>query len=158
PASATSAPADAPLPRFDRTALLVCALLAAVTWLTFGRALDGDFVNYDDPDHVYENTHVRAGLTAEGLRWALTTTNPVNPVWQPLTWLSLMLDSDLQGTGPRGYHRTNVLLHVANALLVFVVLRRLTGALWRSAAVAGLFALHPLHVESVAWVAERKDV
>jgi tetratricopeptide (TPR) repeat protein len=157
PASpAPSAGADAPLPWFDRTAVLVCALLGALTWLPFRQVLDADFVNYDDPQYVTDNPHVRAGLSAESARWAFTTTEACN--WHPLTWLSLQLDYELFGLRPWGYHLTNVLLHIANTLLLFLVFRRMTGAVWRSAVVAGLFGLHPLHVESVAWVAERKDV
>jgi tetratricopeptide (TPR) repeat protein len=158
PGPDTAVGASEPRPRFGWAALLVCVLLGLATWLTFGHVLGNDFVNYDDPDHVYENPQVRAGLSAAGLRWALTTTHANNPCWQPLTWLSFMLDSDLQGTGPRGYHRTNLLLHVANTLLLFVFLWHVTGRVGRSGLVAALFALHPLHVESVAWVAERKDV
>jgi tetratricopeptide (TPR) repeat protein len=156
PVTATSAPADG-RPRFGWPVLLACALLALATWLTFRHALDNDFVNYDDPDYAYENPHVRAGLTAENARWAFHT-HPSIPCWDPLTWLSLMLDSSLQGTGPRGYHRTNLLLHVANTLLLFLFLWRTTGRLGRSAVVAAFFALHPLHVEPVAWVSERKGV
>jgi tetratricopeptide (TPR) repeat protein len=145
-------------PRFNRSVLLVCVLLSLATWLSFRQVLDNDFVNYDDPDHIADNPSVRAGLTPAGIRWAFSTTHSFNPCWQPMTWLSLMLDSSLQGIEPRGYHRTDLLLHVANTLLLFLFFWRVTGRVGRSGLVAALFALHPLHVESVAWAAERKDV
>lgn len=132
--------------------LLVLAVLAA-----YGHTLGFDFVNFDDPDYVSENPIVARGLSGEGIAWAFTTHHAQN--WHPLTWLSLMLDAQLFGAqSARGFHFTNLLLHALNALLLFWLLRALTGTLWRSALVAGLFALHPLHVESVAWIAERKDV
>ena len=114
------------------------------------------FTNYDDNVYVTANPRVRSGLTLRGLAWALRTGYAGN--WHPLTWLSHMLDCQLFGLNAGAHHLVNVLFHVANTLLLFRVLRRMTGALWRSALVAALFALHPLHVESVAWVAERKDV
>jgi tetratricopeptide (TPR) repeat protein len=135
---------------------LVALALAGVTLVAFAQALWCGFVNYDDPDYVTKNEHVTAGLSAEGVRWAFTTFKNGN--WHPLTWLSLQLDATLWKTDPFGFHLTNVLLHAANAALLFLALRALTGALWRSAAVALLFAVHPLRVESVAWVTERKDV
>lgn len=112
------------------------------------------FVNYLDDFYVTANRHVQTGLTWEGTRWAFTTTYGSD--WRPLTWLSLMLDNQLYGLNPKGYHLTHLVLHAANTLLLFAVFRRMTGALWRSAFVAALFAIHPLHVESVAWVAERQ--
>jgi tetratricopeptide (TPR) repeat protein len=115
-----------------------------------------DFINLDDPLYVTRNPHVQAGLTPPNVRWAFTTFHGDN--WMPLTWLSLQLDAQLHGTRPWGYHLTNVLLHTASVLLLFAVLRWMTGYVGRSAIVAGLFAVHPLRVESVAWVAERKDV
>jgi protein O-mannosyl-transferase len=114
------------------------------------------FVSFDDPEYVVDNAMVQAGLTWEGVRWAFATTH--FSYWHPLTWLSHMLDVELFGPGSAGPHVVNVLIHVANTVLLFGLLRRMTGATWRSAGVAALFALHPLHVESVAWVAERKDV
>lgn len=114
------------------------------------------FVSYDDQLYVTGNFHVQRGLTLAGAKWAFTTTAGAN--WHPLTWLSHMLDYQLYRLAPWGHHFTNLLLHLANTLLVFAVLRRFTGALWRSWFVAALFAIHPMHVESVAWVAERKDV
>jgi Flp pilus assembly protein TadD len=137
--------------------LVVAGLaLAAATFAAYAGALDDGFVDYDDPLYVTDNPHVLAGLGAGGLRWAFATLRTGN--WHPLTWLSLQLDATLFGLAAPGFHLTNVLLHVANAVLLFAALRRLTGALWCSLAVAALFALHPLHVESVAWVSERKDV
>ena len=136
--------------------LLVCSLLAAVTLATFWPARHFDFLNWDDLTYVWTNDHVRCGLTWDGLLWSFTHSYCSN--WHPLTWLSHMLDCQLYGLNPGGHHLTSLLLHSVNASLLFLVLRRLTGAHWRSALVAALFALHPLHVESVAWVAERKDV
>ena len=115
-----------------------------------------DFVDYDDGLYVTENSHVRKGLTINGCLWAFTTTSQAN--WHPLTWLSHMLDSQLYGLNPAGHHYTNILFHIANTLILFSILLRMTGAPWKSAFVAALFAVHPLHVESVAWVSERKDV
>jgi tetratricopeptide (TPR) repeat protein len=139
------------------TELFVGAGLVVAVLLVYCPCFDHPFINLDDEGYVTRNTHVQAGLTADGVRWAFTTFEKAN--WHPLTWLSLELDSTLYG-GPKpgGFHLTNVLLHAANTLLLFLVLGRMTGAVWRGAAVAGLFGLHPLHVESVAWVAERKDV
>ena len=122
----------------------------------FGQTAGHDFVNFDDDDYVYENWHVKRGLTGAGIAWAITTYHAGN--WHPLTWLSHMLDCQLYGLKPGGHHLTNVLLHAAAAILLFLALRRMTGALWPSAWVAAVFAIHPLRVESVAWVAERKDV
>jgi protein O-mannosyl-transferase len=115
-----------------------------------------DFVNYDDPDYVTENYHVQRGLAWDGVCWAFTTGHTGN--WHPVTWLSHLLDCQLYGLKPGGHHFTNAFLHVLNTILLFLLLNRMTGARWRSALVAALFALHPLHIESVAWVAERKDV
>lgn len=140
-----------------RSRLGVSAALVVLTLLVYWPSLHHPFVNYDDPDYVYQNPHVQSGLTVEGFRWAFSTFECGN--WHPLTWLSLQLDASMYGgMNPGGFHRTNVLLHAANALLLFLVLHRMTAALGRSAIVSALFAVHPLHVESVAWVAERKDV
>jgi Flp pilus assembly protein TadD len=130
--------------------------LAIATLAVYAQAVGHGFVSYDDPDYVAGNPYVRAGLTRAGFFWALTTGHAGN--WHPLTWLSHMLDCQLYGLRPGAHHLTSVLLHTANALLLFALLRGMSGALWPSAAVAAFFALHPLHVESVAWVAERKDV
>ncbi len=131
-------------------------LLVALTVAVFGPACGHDFSLYDDGLYVTNNRVVRAGLSPGGLAWAFTTTHASN--WHPLTWASHMLDVSLYGLNPAGHHLTNVLFHAANVAILFLLLLRMTGALWRSAFVAALFAVHPLHVESVAWVAERKDV
>ena len=134
----------------------VCVFLAALTWIVFGQTLGHDFVNYDDPRYVYENTKITSGLSIAGIGWAFTHIHSEN--WHPLTTISHMLDCQLYGLRAGGHHFTNVLLHTISVVLLFLALRQMTGALWRSAFVATLFAIHPLHVESVAWVAERKDV
>ena len=136
--------------------LLVCLVLILATSAVYGHVTGYGFVNLDDNLYVYENSNVQNGLTSDSMIWAFTTTHAAN--WHPLIWLSLMLDFELYGLDAGGYHLTNLLLHIANVLLVFFILKLMTGALWRSAFVATLFALHPLHVESVAWVTERKDV
>jgi Flp pilus assembly protein TadD len=130
-------------------------LFGLVAW-AFLPAVRNGFINLDDGVYVYDNARVKNGLTWENIRWASTTL--YFGIWHPLTWMSHMLDCQWFGLRPGGHHLTSVLLHAANAMLLFVVLRRMTGALWRPALVAALFGLHPLHVESVAWVAERKDV
>jgi hypothetical protein len=131
-------------------------LLTAVTLAVFWQVGSNGFLTYDDDGYVTENAVVRAGLTGHGLVWAFSAAHEAN--WHPLTWLAHMLDCQLFGLDPRGHHLMNLLFHTLNTLLLFFLLGRLSGALWRSAAVALLFALHPLHVESVAWVAERKDL
>ena len=135
---------------------LLCWLLAAITFGVYVRVVWFDFVDYDDADYVFANAKVQAGLTWDGVHWAFTTGQSSN--WHPITWLSHMLAVACFGPGAAGQHLINVLLHGLNSALLLAVLTRLTGALWRSAFVAGLFALHPLHVESVAWISERKDV
>ncbi len=149
-------PATPPAAPLGRRDWLAAAALAGLTFAAFARALGCGFVNYDDTNYVTRNPQVTVGLSAAGVRWAFTTFHAAN--WHPLTWLSLQLDASLWGTEPFGFHLTSVLLHAANAALLFLALRSLTGAYWRSAAVALLFAVHPLRVESVAWVSERKDV
>ena len=134
----------------------ICLLLAAVTLAVYWPVIHCDFLNYDDPDYFTANPHVQTGLTSANIVWAFTTGHASN--WHPLTWLSLMLDAKCFGQEPAGPHFTNLLFHAANTVLLFLLLRCLTAATWRSASVAALFALHPLHVESVAWGAERKDV
>jgi hypothetical protein len=146
----------ATMERNEREHLILAAVFLALAVATvYLPALQGGFINWDDPDYVTANPHIRT-LGWSTVTWALTTFTAAN--WHPLTWLSLAVDHRLHGLDPAGYHLTNAALHVANSVLVLLVLRGLTGALWRSAAVAALFGLHPLHVESVAWVAERKDV
>jgi Tfp pilus assembly protein PilF len=134
----------------------VVLLLIFVTVAAYSAALKCDFVNLDDPTYVVGNATVRSGLTLAGVRWAFTSTEA--GLWHPITWLSHMLDVELYGLNPSGHHLTSLLFHAANGVLLFLVLRAMTGAHWRSAVVAALFALHPLGVESVAWVAQRKDV
>lgn len=134
--------------------MAVC--LAAVTLAVFWRATECDFVNYDDNDYVTDNSNVQKGLTAGSIRWAFTYN--YDGIRIPLTWLSHMTDWQVHGENARGHHLTSVLLHVANTVLLFGLLRFMTGSLWRSAFAAALFALHPLHVESAAWVSERKGV
>jgi hypothetical protein len=139
-----------------RSRWLVCLLLGLVMTALFLPAIQFDFVDYDDSDYVKANPHVLTGLSWKNIAWAFQTGHASN--WHPLTWLSHMLDCSVFGTGPHGPHLVNVLLHGTNAILLFLVLGQLTAAFWRSAMVAALFALHPLHVESVAWISERKDV
>jgi len=134
----------------------ICIFLAAVVWVVFGQTLHHQFVNFDDDKYVTDNPIVQKGLTWEGFRWAFTYGSIGH--WHPLTWLSQMLDCQLYGLNPAGHHLTNVLLHTASAILLFLVLRQMTGFLWRSAFVAALFAIHPLRAESVGWISERKDV
>jgi len=131
-------------------------LLVAAVLLVYRSVLDADFVNYDDQAYVTENRHVTVGLVAPSVAWAFTAFEAGN--WHPLTWLSHMADCQAFALRPRGHHATSLALHALASLLVFLVMRRLTGGTWRSALVAGLFALHPLNVESVAWVSERKNV
>ena len=136
--------------------LCIYLLLALVTIAVFWQVGNFDLINYDDWDYVRDNEYVNTGLSWENIVWAFTKSYASN--WHPLTWLSHMLDCQLFGMDPGGHHLTNLFLHVANTLLLFAVLSRMTGAVWRSVFVAAAFALHPLHIESVAWVAERKDV
>jgi hypothetical protein len=135
---------------------LMAALLVLGTTALYWPATRCDFINYDDDALVSLNIHVQNGLNLENIKWAFV--NPVNNIWHPLTVMSHMLDCQLFGLQPWGHHLTSVLLHALNTALVFLLFRRLTGALWRSVMVAAVFGLHPVHVESVAWVAERKDV
>jgi Flp pilus assembly protein TadD len=130
--------------------------LAVSTLLVFWQVRNLGLVGYDDNDYVYKNPHVLNGITADGVVWAFTAGYASN--WHPLTWLSLMLDCQLFGPSPGWMHLMNLIFHLANTLLLFAILKKMTGSLWPSAFVAALFALHPMHVESVAWIAERKDV
>ena len=134
----------------------VCGLLLLAVVCVFGQTLRYGFVNYDDQKYVCKNPHVSGGLNAEAVRWAFTTRHASN--WHPLTWLSHMLDCQLYGLISEWHHLTNVLLHAATAILLFLILRQMTGDVWPSAFAAAVFAIHPLRVESVAWIAERKDV
>ena len=130
--------------------------LALLTFVVYLPVRNHEFVRYDDDVYVTNNSEVQSGLSWQGVKWAFVTDHGAN--WHPLTWLSLMLDCELFGVKPGHLHLVNVLFHIANTLLFFIVFNRMTKALWQSAFVAALFALHPLHVESVAWIAERKDV
>jgi tetratricopeptide (TPR) repeat protein len=143
-------------PSGKQQTIIILVLLAAVTLAVYWQVRGHDFIAFDDDLYVTENKDVQRGLTWRGIKWAFTTTQAYN--WHPLVWISHMLDCQLYKLNPAGHHFTNVLFHIANTLLLFLVLNRMTGSLWRSAFVAALFALHPLHVESVAWVSERKDV
>ena len=135
---------------------VVCAALAVIVLGVYGSLFRADFVGYDDGDYFYQNQHVISGLSTENAAWALTATAASN--WHPVTWISHMLDAQLFGVQPGWAHLVNVLIHATNSALLFLLLNRMTGAFWRSAVVATLFALHPSHVESVAWISERKDV
>ncbi len=140
---------------FGRTELLIAGALAVATLAVYGQVISHQFISLDDDVYIRDNVMVIGGLTLRGIAWAFTTFDNSN--WHPLTWLSHMVDSQLFGLNAGGHLFVNVLIHVSNTLLLFFFLKRITGASWRSAIVAALFALHPLHVESVAWAAERKD-
>jgi len=141
----------------DRQKLIVYLALTVVTFTVFWQVNLYDFTNLDDPLYVTENSHIQSGISLTGVRWAFSTTY-ADTLWHPLIWLSFMLDNQLVGLNAGGYHITNLILHIFSTLLLFWLFNRMTGAIWRSAFVAVLFAVHPLHVESVAWIAERKDV
>ena len=151
--SKQASPSGSPVPL---RLLWLAAVLAAGVLAVFWPATGYDFLNFDDNVYISENLAVLHGLTPSSIRWAFTTVH--EDWWLPLLWLSYMVDTELFGTGPFGYHLTNILLHALNAALLFWVLFRMTGSRWRSVFVAAVFALHPLRVESVAWIAERKDV
>lgn len=138
------------------TFIALCVGLTVVTWAVFAQTLRYDFVNYDDPTYVYQNARITSGINLTNIVWSFTHVHSEN--WHPLTTVTHMLDCQLHGLNAGWHHFTNVVLHCLAALLLFVALERMTGALWRSAFVAAFFAVHPLHVESVAWIAERKDV
>jgi tetratricopeptide (TPR) repeat protein len=140
----------------NRWVALICFLLAIVTIAVYFPVSNHEFIRYDDDVYVTRNPNVQSGLTAQNIKWAFTTSHTAN--WHPLTWLSHQLDCSLFAGNAGAHHLVNVIFHVANTLLLFVVFNRMTKRLWPSAFIAVLFALHPLHVESVAWVAERKDV
>lgn len=142
-------------PRRRGPTATVCVALAAMVFAVFGQTVSHDFINYDDIDYVSENPVVSKGLTFRGIAWAFGH-HAAN--WHPLTWISHMLDCQLYDLHPAGHHLTSVALHAATSVILFLVLREMTGAFWRSAFVAAVFAIHPLRAESVAWIAERKDV
>jgi len=139
-----------------RAKVLICIFLIVATFCIYSQVQDHEFINYDDNIYVTVNLNVQAGLTSESVSWAFTTSHHAN--WAPITSISYMLDYQLYGLNPKGFLLTNLFFHIANSLLLFLVLFRMTGAIWQSAFVAAMFALHPLNVESVAWVAERKNV
>ncbi|MFZ0478612.1 MAG: tetratricopeptide repeat protein [Terriglobales bacterium] len=153
--SSSSSPRIESFP-LDRQILLLCLALAAAVFVAYSPVIHNSFVHYDDHLYITENAQVKTGLTWATAVWALTNYYEAN--WHPLTWMSHALDCDLFGLNPVGPHLENVLLHAANAILLFLVLQKATGFRWRSLMVAALFALHPLNVESVAWAAERKNV
>jgi protein O-mannosyl-transferase len=134
----------------------LCVVLALAVFFVYWPVRNHDFIKYDDDKYVTDNRNVQSGLNARTVRWAFTSGYASN--WHPVTWLSHMVDCEVFGLDPRGPHVVNMLLHIANTVLLFAVLKRMTGDLWPSAFVAAVFGLHPLHVESIAWVAERKDV
>ena len=139
-----------------RRTFYVSAFLALVTALLYWRTVRYEFIVVDDHQYVYQNADVMKGLTWHGIKWAFTATRASN--WHPITWLSHMLDCTLYGLFPGGHHLTSAAIHIANIILLFLVLKQLTGKFWPSAFAAALFGWHPMHVESVAWVCERKDV
>lgn len=140
----------------DVLTLILSLALIVVTIVVFWQVGNHEFISFDDNEYVTQNLRVKSGFTLSGTIWAFVAMHSNN--WHPLTWLSHMLDCELFGLNPTGHHLISLLFHIANTLLLFLVFKRMTGALWKSSFVAALFALHPLHVESVAWVAERKDV
>ena len=139
-----------------RQKLIIYVILTIITLAVFWQVNHYDFINFDDNVYVTGNSHIQSGITLDGFRWAFSTR--YLDLWNPLVWLSFMFDYQLHGLNAGGYHLTNLMLHILSTLLLFWLFNRMTKAIWKSAFVATLFALHPLHVESVAWIAERKDV
>ena len=139
--------------------VLICLALAILTVITFWSLKDCGFISFDDNFYVYDNAYVQSGLNANSIKQAFSSELvEKSGLWHPVTWMSLMLDYQIFGLNPFGFHMVNLLLHVMSTILLFLVFHRMTKSLWPSAFVAALFAIHPLHVESVAWIAERKDV
>jgi protein O-mannosyl-transferase len=136
--------------------IIICILLVLSTFAIYSQVQDHEFINYDDYQYIRDNWEIKSGLSSESISWAFTTFYGNN--WFPITWLSHTLDYQLYGLNPKGHHLTSLFFHITNSLLLFLVLFRMTGALWKSAFVSVVFAIHPLNVESVAWVAERKNV
>ena len=136
--------------------IAICILLVAATLAVYWPTQDHEFINYDDKEYITENWNVKSKLSQKSIAWAFTTSHAAN--WHPVTWLSHIVDYQFYRSNPKGHHLTNLFFHIANALLLFLILFRITGASWQSGFVATLFALHPFNVESVAWVAERKSV
>jgi len=147
-----------PMPKQIKKSLVISIyfILAVSTLLVFWQVRNFDFVNYDDMEYIYQNPNIQTGITGQSIKWAITAGYAAN--WHPLTWLSHITDWRIFGKNAGGHHVVNLIFHIANTLLLFIVLKQMTSALWQSAFVAALFALHPMHVESVAWVSERKDV
>ena len=142
--------------KIRRKEIIICLFLVAASFFVYLQVINYDFVYFDDELYVIDNPNVNAGLSPESILWAFSASYAGN--WHPLTWLSHMLDVELYGLSPMGHHLTNLQIHIVNTVLLFILLNWMTGAAWSSSFVAALFALHPLHVESVAWIAERKDV
>ena len=138
--------------------IFFCLFLVICTLSVYWRVNSYDFVNFDDKEYVYDNRYVQGGLTLENITWALSFTDKVGTYWHPLAWFSHMLDCQLYGLDAGKHHLTSLMLHIANSLLLFLVFKLMTGAFWRSAAVAMFFAIHPVNVDTVAWIAERKNV
>jgi tetratricopeptide (TPR) repeat protein len=138
--------------------IAVYLVLVFISLAPYWQIYNHDFIKYDDDRYVTENVHVNTGLKSDNIMWAFSFRSMKVDYWEPLTWISLMVDAQLFGLNASGYHIVNLLFHIINTLLICIVFHRMTGSLWRSAIVASLFAIHPLHVESVAWVTERKDV
>src|SRR5438105_3487773 len=134
----------------------ICAGLVALVWFVFGQAIKFPFINFDDPEYVYEVPEINSGVTLHNLKWAFTHWPATN--WFPLKNISHMFEFQFYGFNPGLFHLTNIVLHAATVVLLFFVLRKFTGSLWKSAFVAALFAIHPLRAESVVWIEERKDV
>jgi hypothetical protein len=137
-----------------KNTLLICIVLAGATFAAFEKVRSNDFIYYDDDIYVTENTHVQQGLNPESIAWAFTCFSQAN--WHPLTWISHELDCTLFGINPAGHHLMSAGFHIANVILLFLILKAMTGAIWPSVFVAAVFGLHPLMVESVVWTAERK--
>ena len=144
------------MPRHLQISVTLMLLLTALCLVVFSQGLQHGFTNLDDNLYVSANPELERGLSSSGLRWAFTTRH--GNLWMPVTWVSFLADRQFFGPAPTGFHGTNIFLHLANTLLLYIIMRRLTGTIWRAGLIAALFAVHPLHVESVAWVAERKDV
>ena len=140
----------------NRNRIPVFAALAVLCLIIYAQTFGFDFIYLDDNEYVFDNPYVTNGLNLVDFKWALTAFHAAN--WHPLTWLSHQLDASMFGANAGGHHAVNVVFHIINSMLLFVVVNKLTNAFWKSAFVAAIFAVHPAHVESVAWVAERKDV
>ena len=143
-------------PAFPGRNLIIAIMLCLGTFMLYSQVTHFDFINYDDTDYVSQNPHIQNGINIESITWAFTAFHAGN--WHPLTWISHMLDYEIYGLDPGGHHLTSLIFHILNTLLLFAILFQMTGRSYAAGFAAALFALHPLHVESVAWVSERKDV